>query len=181
MSRVGKLPIVIAKGVEVNIDGEQVTVKGSKGKLSRTLPSGMIIDLSESVLTVSRPDESKNSRALHGLTRTLLANMVKGVSEGFEKELEIRGVGYRARIEGDKLMLQMGYSHPVEFLPVPGISWAAEGNNRIKVSGIDKELVGEITARIRAVRPPEPYKGKGIRYVGEIVRHKAGKAGRAVQ
>ena len=181
MSRVGKLPITVTEGVEVAIDGNRVTVKGPKGELSRTLPSDMIIDLRERVITISRPGDSGRFRALHGLTRTLLANMVEGVSKGFEKELEVRGVGYRARKEGDKLVLQVGYSHPVEFSPVSGISWVVEGVNRIKVLGIDKEMVGEIAARIRAARPPEPYKGKGIRYIGEVVRHKAGKAGRSVQ
>lgn len=181
MSRVGKLAITVPEGVEINIEGNRVTVRGIKGELSRTLPSGMLVALSDGVLTVSRQGDSRRFRALHGLTRSLLANMVEGVNKGFEKELEVRGVGYRARKEGDKLVLQVGYSHPVEFLPVTGISWVVEGTNRIKVLGIDKELVGEIAARIRAVRSPEPYKGKGIRYVDEVVRHKAGKAGRSIK
>ncbi|MCD6358874.1 MAG: 50S ribosomal protein L6 [Dehalococcoidia bacterium] len=181
MSRVGKLPIALAEGVKVDIDGDMVVVKGPKGELSRMLPESMVVELEEKSITVSRPDDSRTSRSLHGLTRALLYNMVKGVSEGFEKELEIRGVGYRAQKEGDTLVLQMGYSHPVEFAPIPCISWELEGNTRIKVLGVDKELVGEVAAKIRAVRPPEPYKGKGIRYVGEVVRRKAGKAGRTAQ
>ena len=181
MSRIGKLPIALAEGVKVDIDGDTVMVKGPKGELSRVLPSSMVIELGEKSITVSRPDDSRTSRSLHGLTRALLYNMVKGVSEGFEKELEIKGVGYRAQKEGDALVLQMGYSHPVEFAPIPCISWELTGNTRIKILGVDKELVGEVAAKIRAVRPPEPYKGKGIRYVGEVVRRKAGKAGRTAQ
>ncbi len=179
MSRIGNLPIKIPEGVDFAINGNQVIVKGPKGTLTRTLPPGMSVSMADKVVTVVRPDDNRKSRALHGLTRSLLANMVDGVNKGFLKELEIVGVGYRARKDGDKLVLQVGFSHTVEFAAVPGIAWQIEGN-RLRVIGSDKELVGELAAKIRAVRPPEPYKGKGIRYFGEVVRHKAGKAGRAV-
>ena len=149
-------------------------------KLSRSLPSDMSVKLEGSVLTVSRPSDSKEHRSLHGLTRSLLANMVEGVSKGFEKTLEIVGVGYRAEKAGDKLVLRIGYSHPVEVTPLPGISLGVEGANRIKVMGIDKEMVGEMAAEIRAIRLPDAYKGKGIRYAGEIVHLKPGKAGKVV-
>jgi large subunit ribosomal protein L6 len=180
MSRIGRMPIAIPAGVTVNIKGEKVTVSGPKGELSRSLPSDMGISLEDSVLTVSRPSDSKQHRSQHGLTRSLLANMVEGVSQGFEKVLEIVGVGYRAEKSGDKLVIRIGYSHPVEVVPLPGISLAVEGANRIKVSGINKEVVGELAAEIRAIRPPDAYKGKGIRYAGEVVRLKPGKAGKVV-
>jgi large subunit ribosomal protein L6 len=180
MSRIGKMPIPIPSGVKVNIEGESVKVNGPKGDLSRRIPADMIVNLENSVLTVSRPSDSKKHRSYHGLTRSLLANMVEGVSRGFEKRLEIVGVGYRAEKTGDKLILRVGYSHPVEVTPLPGTSLNVEGNNRITVSGIDKELVGELAAEIRAIRPPDAYKGKGIRYAGEVVRLKPGKAGKAV-
>jgi len=178
MSRIGKLPIAIPAGVKVDIDGSKVTVKGPKGELSRTVNPDMILKLEDGTLTVERPSESKKHRAYHGLTRTLIANMVHGVSQGFEKSLEIVGVGFRAEKAGEKLNLRMGFSHQVEISPLPGISFDVEGNNKIKVKGINKEDVGEMAAEIRAVRPPDSYKGKGIRYAGEVVRLKPGKAGK---
>ncbi|GAB4567179.1 MAG: 50S ribosomal protein L6 [Anaerolineae bacterium] len=180
MSRVGKLPIAVPQGVTVEIaPGNKVTVKGPKGELTRTFSPDMIIERSDGQLIVKRPSDSRTHRALHGLTRALLANMVTGVTSGFRKELQIEGVGYRADMMGDRLVVQVGYSHPVEFLPPPGIRFSVDRAGRIiTVEGIDKELVGLIAAKIRDVRPPEPYKGKGIRYVGERVRQKAGKAGR---
>jgi len=178
MSRIGKLPIAIPAGVQVDIDGSKVTVKGPKGELSRTVNPDMILKLEDGTLTVERPSESKKHRAYHGLTRTLIANMVHGVSQGFEKSLEIVGVGFRAEKAGEKLNLRMGFSHQVEISPLPGISFDVEGNNKIKVKWINKEDVGEMAAEIRAVRPPASYKGKGIRYAGEVVRLKPGKAGK---
>ena len=180
MSRIGRMPIAVPSGVKININGETVTVSGPKGELSRTLPADMLIGLEGETLTVSRPSDSKKHRAYHGLTRSLLANMVEGVSKGFEKTLEIVGVGYRAEKVGDKLVFRIGYSHPVEVTPLPGIALDVEGNNRIKVTGINKEVVGEMAAEIRAIRPPDSYKGKGIRYAGEIVHLKPGKAGKVV-
>jgi large subunit ribosomal protein L6 len=180
MSRIGRMPITVPPGVTVNIEGESVTVSGPKGELSRSLPSDMSIKLEDNTLTVSRPSDSKEHRSQHGLTRSLLANMVDGVSKGFEKILEIVGVGYRAEKAGDNLVIRIGYSHPVEVTPLPGISLAVEGANRIKVTGINKEVVGEMAAEIRAIRPPDAYKGKGIRYAGEIVHLKPGKAGKVV-
>ncbi|MFC1901925.1 50S ribosomal protein L6 [Chloroflexota bacterium] len=180
MSRIGRMPIEIPPGVTVNIEGERVTVKGSKGELSRSLLPDMRLNLEDGTLTVSRPSDSKDHRAQHGLTRSLVANMVEGVSRGFEKILEIVGVGYRAEKTGDNLVIRIGYSHTVEVLPLPGVSLDMEGNNRIKVSGINKEVVGEQAAKIRAIRPPDAYKGKGIRYAGETVRLKPGKAGKVV-
>ena len=180
MSRIGRMPIMVPAGVTVNIDGESVTVSGPKGKLSRSLPADMSINLEKDILTVSLPSDSKEHRSLHCLTRTLLANMVDGVSKGFEKTLEIVGVGFRAEKAGDKLMLRIGFSHQVEVTPLPGISLATEGNTRIKVSGPNKEMVGKMAAEIRAIRPPDAYQGKGIRYVGETVRLKPGKAGKVV-
>jgi large subunit ribosomal protein L6 len=179
MSRVGKLPIPVPPGVEVTIDGPDVKVKGPKGELSRTVHRDISVRLEDDQLIVSRPTDHRLHRSLHGLTRALLANMVHGVHEGFRKELEIQGVGYRAQLEGDKLILSVGYSHPVPVLPPPGITLSVEkGYRTIAVEGVDKELVGRVAAEIRAVRKPEPYKGKGIRYVGEYVRRKAGKAGK---
>jgi len=172
------MPIAIPEGVAVTIEGNVVAVKGPKGELSRSLHPEMSISLKDSKLIVARPSDSKSHRALHGLTRSLLANMIEGVSKGFQKNLELVGVGYRAQKSGDKLVLQVGYSHPVELTPPPGISVVVDGTSRISVLGIDKELVGEVAARIRRVKPPDPYKGKGIRYVGERVRLKPGKAGK---
>ena len=180
MSRIGKLPIKVPSGVTVDIKGNDVTVKGPKGQLSRSLPPEMMIKLDGDVLTVTRPSDSTEHRSFHGLTRSLLANMVDGVSKGFEKTLEIVGVGYRAEKSGDKLVLRIGYSHTVEVNPLPGVTLAVEGNNRIKVSGINREDVGEMAAEIRAIRPPDAYKGKGIRYAGEKVHLKPGKAGKVV-
>jgi len=175
MSRVGRVPITIPPGGTVDIKGSKVTVTGPKGKLSRCFSPDMSITLSNNTLAVSRPSDSKEHRSLHGLTRSLLANMVEGVSRGFEKNLEIVGVGYRVEKSGDKLVFRIGYSHLVEVSPLPGVSLDTEGANRVKVSGIDKEVVGEMAAEIRAIRPPDAYKGKGIRYLGEQVRLKPGK------
>lgn len=181
MSRVGKVPITIPSGVEVQVKGAHVTVKGPKGELNRDLIPDMKLNLSDNVLTVERPSDQSRHRAAHGLTRTLIANMVTGVSEGYAKMLELQGVGYRAQMQGKSLVLAVGYSHTVEVPPPPGIEFEVEGTTRITVRGINKEDVGQAAADVRKVRPPEPYKGKGIRYVGEYVRRKAGKAGRAIQ
>lgn len=180
MSRIGRLPIAVPRDVAVNIKGGEVTVRGPKGELNRSFNREMAIALQDDVLVVSRPSDSRTYRSLHGLTRSLLANMVEGVSKGYEKALEVVGVGYRVEKQGDKVMLRVGYSHLVEVVPMPGVTLEVEGNNRIKVIGIDKGLVGEMAARIRALRPPDAYKGKGIRYAGETVRLKPGKAGKAV-
>jgi len=179
MSRVGEMPITVPSGVTVSIKKDQVTVTGPKGELSRAISPDIAIDQQDNTLTVSRPSDNKEHRSLHGLTRSLVANMVEGVSSGFDKYLEIVGVGYRAEKTGDKLTFRVGYSHLVEVSPLPGVSFAVEGN-RVKVSGIDKEVVGEMAARIRKIRPPDSYKGKGIRYAGEIVRLKPGKAGKVI-
>ncbi len=179
MSRVGKAPIQLPKGVSIDIDGSTVGVKGPKGELTRTLHPEMNISLEDGVLSVTRPSDDRQHRSLHGLTRALLNNMVTGVSDGFTKVLLIEGVGYRAEMNGQRLVLYVGYSHPVYFEPDNGISFAVEERGRkVTISGIDKEYVGEIAARVRKQRPPEPYKGKGIRYEGEIVRRKAGKTGK---
>ncbi len=180
MSRVGQMPITVPQGVSVNIKEGEVTVSGPKGELRRHFNSDMSITLNNDSLTVSRPSDAKEHRSLHGLTRSLLANMVEGVTNGFQRDLEIVGVGYRAQKTGDNLVLNIGFSHTVEMTPLPGVSLDVEGNNRIKVAGIDKEVVGEMAARIRAIRPPDAYKGKGIRYSGEVVRLKPGKAGKAI-
>ena len=179
MSRIGKLPVPIAKGVEVKIDGQAVTVKGPKGELNRDFPNGITLRVDDGQVNVERANDEKQTRALHGLSRSLLANMVLGVSEGFTKTLELQGLGYRATQAGEKVTLAVGFSHPVEFAAPAGIQLEVEGNNRVHVRGIDKELVGQVAANIRKVRKPEPYKGKGIRYLGERVRRKAGKAGKA--
>ncbi len=181
MSRVGKVPITIPSGVEVQLKGAHITVKGPKGELSRDLIADMKLNLSDGVLTVERPSDNVRHRSAHGLTRTLIANMVTGVSEGFAKKLELQGVGYRVQMQGASLVLAVGYSHTVEVPPPPGIEFEVEGTTRVTVRGINKEDVGQAAADVRKVRPPEPYKGKGIRYVGEYVRRKAGKAGRAIQ
>ena len=181
MSRVGRMPITVPEGVSVDIKGSEVTVTGPKGMLSRQFNPDISITQEGDTLIVSRPSDNKQHRSLHGLTRSLLANMVEGVSKGFERGLEIVGVGYRAEKAGDSLIIRVGYSHPVEVSPLPnGVSLAVEGTNRIKVTGINKELVGEMAAKIRAIRPPDAYKGKGIRYAGEKVRLKPGKAGKAI-
>jgi large subunit ribosomal protein L6 len=178
MSRIGKRPIPIPPKVTLTLDGQNVTVKGPKGELSRVLPGEVILEQEGDTLIVRRRDESRVARQRHGLCRTLVANMVDGVSKGFERRLEIQGVGYRAQVQGKNLILNVGYSKPVEMKPPEGITVAVENNTNVIVSGINKEVVGNMAAKIRAVRPPEPYKGKGIRYAGEQVRRKAGKAGK---
>jgi large subunit ribosomal protein L6 len=178
MSRIGNKPVDVPQGVDVRIDGSVVTVKGSKGELARTFHERIAFDLEDGAVNVTRPDDGRESRALHGLSRALLANMVTGVSDGFRKELEIHGVGYRATLKGSDIELLVGFSHPVIVEAPDGITFEVPEPTRIAVSGIDKEQVGQIAANIRKVRPPEPYKGKGIRYVGEYVRRKAGKAGK---
>ncbi len=178
MSRIGKQPVPVPKGVTVTIDGQKVTVKGSKGELSRELPNEIAFVQEGEEIVCTRKNESRNARQRHGLVRTLIANMVEGVSNGYEKKLEIQGVGYRASLQGQKLVMALGYSHPVEFDPPAGIQFAVEKNTSVTVTGIDKEVVGNTAARVRAARPPEPYKGKGVRYLGEQVRRKAGKAGK---
>ena len=180
MSRIGRMPITVPSGVTVGIKENKVTVTGPKGELNRNLPKDMSIALEDNILTVSRPSDSKEHSSLHGLTRSLLANMVEGVTNGFQKNLDIVGVGYRAEQAENKLVLRVGHSYPVEITPLPGVSLTTEGASRIKVSGINKEMVGEMAAKIRAVRPPDSYKGKGIRYAGEVVRLKAGKAGKVI-
>jgi len=178
MSRIGLKPVELPSGVDVSIDGQSVTVKGSKGKLNRVFHERIGFEVEDGVLTVTRPDDTRESRALHGLSRALLANMVVGVSEGFAKELEIHGVGYRASLQGKGVELLVGFSHPVLVEAPEGIVLDVPDQNKIVVSGIDKEQVGQVAANIRKIRPPEPYKGKGIRYAGEYVRRKAGKAGK---
>jgi large subunit ribosomal protein L6 len=178
MSRIGRLPIPVPSGVDVTIDGRQVTVKGPKGTLSRALHPDMTLSREDGTLVVTRPTEQKTHKQLHGLTRTLVNNMVVGVTDGYRKGLEITGVGYRAALSGRKLTLNLGYSHPIEIDPPDGISFEVENPTRLAVVGIDKELVGQIAAQVRATRKPEPYKGKGVRYAGEYIRRKAGKAGK---
>ena len=180
MSRVGKMLITVPQGVAVSIRKGEVSVTGPKGELRRPVNPDMSITLNDNMLMVSRPSDSGVHRSLHGLTRSLLANMVEGVTNGFEKVLEVVGVGYRAEKAGDKIVLRIGFSHLVEVSPLPGVSLDVEGGNHIKVTGINKEVVGEMAARIRAIRPPDAYKGKGIRYAGESVRLKAGKSGKAI-
>ncbi|MCO7127436.1 50S ribosomal protein L6 [Sporolactobacillus shoreicorticis] len=178
MSRIGLRPTAVPDGVTVTINGQIVTVKGPKGELSRKFHPDMIIKQEENEVKVERPDDSNQHRALHGTTSSLISNMVEGVTKGFVKKLELVGVGYRANKQGKNLVLNVGYSHPVEIVPEEGIDIAVEGNNKISVSGIDKQRVGEVAANIRSVRAPEPYKGKGIRYEGEKVRRKEGKTGK---
>ena len=179
MSRVGRMPIELPKGVDVRIDGSTVLVKGPRGQLSQVVHPAMKVNVEDGVLTVERPTDSREHRSLHGLTRSLLNNMVVGVSEGFTRRLEVEGVGYRAEMSGPRLVLNVGYSHPVEVEPPGAVEFTVENRGKlITVSGNDKQIVGEISAKIRKVRPPEPYKGKGIRYQGEYVRRKAGKAGK---
>jgi large subunit ribosomal protein L6 len=178
MSRIGRLPIPVPTGVDVTIDGRTVTVKGPKGSLSRSLHPDMTVSREEATLIVTRPTEQKTHKQLHGLTRTLVNNMVVGVTDGYRKGLEITGVGYRAALSGRKLQLNLGYSHQIEIDPPEGISFEVENPTRLAVVGIDKELVGQIAAKVRSTRKPEPYKGKGVRYAGEYVRRKAGKAGK---
>ncbi|WP_276835663.1 50S ribosomal protein L6 [Megasphaera stantonii] len=177
MSRVGRMPIDIPAGVNVNLDGHVITVKGPKGELTRTLHPDMKITVADNIITVERPSDEKEHRALHGLTRALVANMVTGVTTGFKKELEIVGVGYRAQMKGKKLALTLGFSHPLELDAPEGVTVECPTATTIVVSGANNETVGEFAAKIRGYRLPEPYKGKGIRYAGEHVRRKAGKAG----
>jgi len=175
MSRIGLKPIQIPQGVEVKLDQHTITVKGPKGTLTRELHTDMQVNIEDNVITVARPSDAKEHRSLHGTTRSVIFNMVEGVSNGYQKELEIIGVGYRAAMQGSKLVVSAGYSHPVEIEKIEGIDFEVPKNTQVFVRGIDKELVGKIAANIRAIRPPEPYKGKGIRYAGEHVRRKEGK------
>ena len=177
MSRVGRMPIDIPAGVNVTLNGQVITVKGPKGELTRTLHADMKVTVADNVITVERPTDEKGHRALHGLTRALIANMVTGVTTGFKKELEIVGVGYRAQMKGKKLALTLGFSHPLELDAPAGITIECPSATSIIISGANKEHVGEFAAKVRKYRLPEPYKGKGVRYVGEHVRRKAGKAG----
>jgi len=179
MSRVGKNPIPLPKGVEVQVNGSQINVKGPKGQLDRRVDPEMRVEQQDGQLVVVRPTDQTRHRAMHGLTRSLIANMVQGVSEGFSKTLEMQGVGYRAQMQGTTLQLSVGFSHPVDVRPQPGIEFEVDGTTKIIVKGINKEQVGQVAADVRKIRPPEPYKGKGIRYAGEYVRRKAGKAGKA--
>lgn len=181
MSRIGVRPIPIPNGVTIDHDGGAITVKGPRGELSRTIPASMILEREDGALLVKRPSEARVQRELHGLTRTLVANMVEGVTTGFRKELEINGVGYRASMDGKDLVLTVGYSHPVRFSPPEGITFAVDTPLRVAVLGNNKEVVGEWAARIRKVRPREPYKDKGIKYLGEWTRRKAGKTGKAAK
>lgn len=178
MSRIGKKPIELPAGVTVTLNGNTVTVKGPKGELTRTFSPEIGINIEENVVTLTRPSDSKEHKTIHGTTRSLLANMVEGVSKGFERSLELIGVGYRAQKQGKKLVLNVGYSHPVEIEPEEGLEIEVPSNTKVIVKGIDKERVGALAANIRDVRPPEPYKGKGIRYEGEYVRRKEGKTGK---
>lgn len=178
MSRIGKMPIPLPKGVDINMKGNEVTVKGPRGELTRSFDPAMSITLEDGVVTISRPSDNRIHRSRHGLTRSLLANMVEGVSKGFQKELELVGVGYRAQKSGDKVVLDVGYSHSVEIPAPSGVTIDVVSPQRLSVQGIDKVLVGDVAAKIRAVRPPDHYKGKGIRYAGETVRLKPGKSGK---
>ena len=180
MSRVGKMPVPLPKGVTANIDGSHVSVKGPRGELIRDFHPAISIEQDDGTLHVTRPTDNKLHRSLHGLSRALLANMVTGVSSGFQRVLNIEGVGYRAEVQGNNLVLNVGYSHPVTFEPPVGIKFAVDKTARVvTIDGNDKEVVSEVAAKIRRVRPPEPYKGKGILYAGERIRRKAGKAGKA--
>jgi len=178
MSRIGRLPIEIPSGVDVTVNGSAVTVKGPKGELGLTVASPIEVAQDGGQLLVTRPDDERESRSLHGLTRTLIANQIIGVTAGYSKGLEIVGTGYRVQAKGANLEFALGYSHPITVEPPAGISFTVEGNNRLTVHGIDKQAVGEVAANIRKLRKPEPYKGKGVRYAGEVVRRKAGKSGK---
>ena len=178
MSRIGRAPITVPAGVEITLgDNNVVTVKGPKGTLTRQFNANMTIALDGGVLTVSRPNDSKENRALHGLTRTLINNMVVGVTEGYKKELDVNGVGYRAEKKGNQLVMRLGFSHEVIMEEIPGITIEVPGPNKIIIHGIDKQVVGQFAAEVRGKRPPEPYKGKGIKYVDEVIRRKVGKTG----
>ena len=178
MSRIGRAPITVPAGVEVSIDGQVVTVKGGKGTLTRSIHPNISVELKEGVIYVTRPNDEKENRSLHGLSRALVANMVEGVSTGFKKELDVNGVGYRVAVENGKLVMNIGYSHPVTFDAVEGITFECPNPNKIVISGADKQQVGQVAANVRSKRPPEPYKGKGIKYVDEVVRRKEGKTGK---
>ncbi len=178
MSRIGKMPVAIPGGVEVKVEGSLVTVKGPKGELSLNVASPIAVAIEDGQVVVTRPDDERDSRALHGLTRTLIANQIVGVTEGYSKDLEVVGTGYRVQAKGQGLEFALGFSHPVFVDPPAGITFEVEGNTKLTVRGIDKQAVGEAAANIRKLKKPEPYKGKGIRYAGEVVRRKAGKAGK---
>ncbi|KIC67430.1 50S ribosomal protein L6 [Kocuria rhizophila] len=178
MSRIGRLPISVPAGVEVSVDGSAVSVKGPKGTLTHTVAAPITVVVEDGTVQVSRPNDERESRSLHGLTRSLIANMIQGVSEGYTKQLEIVGTGYRVQAKGANLEFALGYSHPVPFNAPDGITLSVEGNNKVTVSGIDKQQVGQVAAKIRSLRLPDPYKGKGVRYAGEQIRRKAGKAGK---
>jgi large subunit ribosomal protein L6 len=178
MSRIGKMPIPVPAGVEVKIDGSNVSVKGPKGQLSLTVVSPIKVALEDNNVLVTRPDDERNSRSLHGLTRTLISNQIIGVTAGYSKSLDIVGTGYRVTAKGSDIEFALGYSHPILVKAPAGISFTVEGNNKVVVSGIDKQAVGEVAANLRKLRKPEPYKGKGVRYTGENVRRKAGKSGK---
>ena len=178
MSRIGRLPIDVPANVTVTIDGQDVNVKGPKGELALTVRAPIEVKLEDGQVLVTRPDDERESRSLHGLTRTLIANQIVGVTEGYEKSLEVVGTGYRVQSRGSSVEFALGYSHPITVDPPTGITFEVEGNNRLHVRGIDKQAVGEVAANIRKLRKPEPYKGKGVRYLGEVVRRKAGKAGK---
>ena len=179
MSRIGKLPITVPGGVEVTLTGSHITVTGSRGTLERSLPPSMIIEVNDGVISVRRPTETTTHRSLHGLTRTLVANMVEGVSQGFSRQLDLVGVGFRAAKQGNDLVLSLGYSHPIRYTPPEGITIEVPTPTQITVSGTNKEIVGQVAAKIRSFRKPEPYKGKGVMYRGEVIRRKAGKSGKA--
>ena len=178
MSRIGRLPITVPAGVEVKVDGNVVSVKGAKGELSHTVASPIQVSLEESTITVSRPNDEREARSLHGLTRTLISNMIVGVTEGYKKNLEIVGTGYRVQAKGSDLEFALGYSHPVAVKAPEGITLTVDSPTKVSVSGINKQQVGEVAANIRKLRRPDPYKGKGIRYAGEVIRRKVGKAGK---
>jgi len=178
MSRIGKAPITVPSGVDVTVDGQNVTVKGPKGTLSHQVDEPITVSVDDGVVTVQRPDDERESRALHGLSRSLLNNLVQGVSQGYERKLEIHGVGYRVQLRGSDLEFALGFSHPVKITPPDGITFAVESPTRFSVQGIDKQLVGQVAANIRWLRRPDPYKGKGVRYAGEQIRRKVGKTGK---
>jgi large subunit ribosomal protein L6 len=178
MSRIGRLPVSIPSGVDINVSGQDVTVKGPKGELSLTVVQPITVELAEGNLEVKRPDDERDSRSRHGLTRSLINNMVLGVTEGYEKKMEIHGTGYRVANKGGNLEFALGYSHPITVEAPEGISFAVENPTRFAVQGIDKQLVGEVAANIRKLRKPDPYKGKGVRYAGEVIRRKVGKTGK---
>ena len=178
MSRIGRLPVTIPSAVNVSVDGQDITVKGPKGELALTVPAPITVEQGDGALEVKRPNDERDSRSLHGLTRTLINNMVLGVTEGYEKKLEIVGTGYRVAAKGSNLEFALGYSHPITVEPPAGITFAVETPTKFAVQGIDKQLVGEVAANIRKLRKPEPYKGKGVKYAGEVVRRKVGKAGK---